>query len=200
MSKKSTIFPQIGEGFDDVLDTLTKAIPIEVDIPIAKYRGTLPIGGKDLACVVLDDQRRILTASSVFKAFDRPRRGSMTRDPKIETEKGWIQLPAFLGGNNLKPFITKELLGWIQVVKFRDGDSIVDGYQAEILPELCSLYLKVRREGNPTQYQLKMAIQAEILFEAFAKVGIIALIDEATGYQRDRSNNALQNSTRKICR
>lgn len=35
-------------------------------------------------------------------------------------------------------------------------------------------------------------MQAEILMEAFAKVGIIALVDEATGYQHDRSHDALR--------
>ena len=37
-----------------------------------------------------------------------------------------------------------------------------------------------------------MAIKSEILLEAFAQVGIAALIDEATGFQRDRKHDALR--------
>ncbi len=43
---------------------------------------------------------------------------------------------------------------------------------------------------RPSQY--KLAIQASIIMRACAKVGIIALIDEATGYQQVRAKNALQ--------
>jgi P63C domain len=40
--------------------------------------------------------------------------------------------------------------------------------------------------------QLHLARQAEIIVRSCAKVGIIALIDEATGYQKIREKNALQ--------
>lgn len=33
--------------------------------------------------------------------------------------------------------------------------------------------------------------RSEILVRGFARVSIIALVDEATGYQRDRAKNAL---------
>ena len=39
--------------------------------------------------------------------------------------------------------------------------------------------------------QEHVAKQAEILVRGFARIGIIALVDEATGYQRDREKDAL---------
>jgi hypothetical protein len=39
--------------------------------------------------------------------------------------------------------------------------------------------------------QEHIAKQAEILVRGFAGVGIIALVDEATGYQQDRARDAL---------
>lgn len=38
---------------------------------------------------------------------------------------------------------------------------------------------------------MHIASQAEILMRGFARVGIVALIDEVTGYQRDRKRDAL---------
>lgn len=159
----------------------------------AKYWGKLPIGSLEINCVVLDDGRRILPASSVFTAFKRPRRGPREKDPKIEIENGgWIQLPSFIGGNNLIPFIGNELKGWIQLVQYEDKGKVIEGYLAEILPELCGMYLRARRDGKLTKDQEAIAIQSEILYESFAKVGIISLIDEVTGFQRDRTGDALQ--------
>ena len=37
-----------------------------------------------------------------------------------------------------------------------------------------------------------MAVAADMLMRSFAKVGIIALVDEATGYQDKREKDALQ--------
>jgi len=39
--------------------------------------------------------------------------------------------------------------------------------------------------------QSEFAVQAEILIRGLAEVGIIALVDEATGYQKDRAKAAL---------
>ena len=44
----------------------------------AKYEGELKIGEKVIPCAVLDDNTRVITATSVFSAFDRPRRGRST--------------------------------------------------------------------------------------------------------------------------
>lgn len=161
-------------------------------LPKAMYRGSLPIGGVVLKCVVLDNDMRVLPAASVFRAFGRKRRGNRERDPFIETRNGRIQLPPFIAGNNLIPFIDNDLSGWIQTIIFNDGEQLVEGYDANIIPAMCKLYLSVRRAGKLTPGQEPMALQAEILFESFAQVGIIALIDEATGYQYSRKRDALK--------
>ena len=66
------------------------------------------------------------------------------------------------------------------------------GYEATILPELCDAILAAR-QGKKLNYQQEhIAKQAELLVRAFARVGIIALVDEATGYQEIRDREALQ--------
>jgi hypothetical protein len=54
------------------------------------------------------------------------------------------------------------------------------------------MYLRARDEGQLKSNQLRLARQAEIIMRSCAKVGIIALIDEATGYQEVRAKRALQ--------
>jgi len=57
--------------------------------------------------------------------------------------------------------------------------------------------LELRRETREKGKELParqkiVADQCEILLRAFAKIGIIALVDEATGYQYERERFELQ--------
>ena len=161
----------------------------------ALLKGVLPIGGIELNCAVLEDGTRVLSRNSVFKAFSRQKRGLSKKrqdNAVIETDEGVLQLPSFVASNNIKPFINKDLIEVLQPVEYMDGSSNASGYKAEILPELCNLYLKIRRAGVIVPQQENLANQAEILLSSFAKVGIAALIDEATGFQYDREYNALR--------
>lgn len=155
--------------------------------PKALYKGKLPIGGLELECAVLDDGTRVLTQAAVFKAFERPRKGMNSR-----LEIDGTRIPPFLAAKNLTPVISKDILEWTTPVNYKDGSQERSGYRAELLPVMCELYLKARRENILTTSQLRFAELSEILLASFAKVGIIALIDEATGFQLDRKHDALR--------
>ena len=66
------------------------------------------------------------------------------------------------------------------------------GYEATILADFCDVLLAAREADVLSKTQLNYARQAEILVRGFARVGIIALVDEATGYQEIRDKVALQ--------
>jgi len=79
----------------------------------------------------------------------------------------------------------------------RAQGNIAYGYDATILPEICDAVLEARKAGKLHYQQEHIAEQAEILIRAFAKVGIIALVDEATGYQEVRDRQALAEILKK---
>ncbi len=56
---------------------------------------------------------------------------------------------------------------------------------------MCEVYLKAREAGALVPSQEHIAVQAGILIRGLATVGVIALVDEATGYQRVREERAL---------
>jgi hypothetical protein len=72
-----------------------------------------------------------------------------------------------------------------------DAQTSAEGYEATILADICDAFLKARESGDMNYQQEHIAHRCEILVRAFARVGIIALVDEATGYQRDRTKDAL---------
>lgn len=71
------------------------------------------------------------------------------------------------------------------------GGSAV-GYKANFLPKICELFLKARDRGLLTHKQLDYAATCDLIMRALAHTGIIALVDEATGYQEFRDKTALQ--------
>ena len=153
-------------------------------IPRATHEGILPIGELQLPVAVLSGGIRVLTSKALMTALGRPWKG---------TYKG-TNLPNFMGASNLLPFVNKELMDVLSPIEYVSLRSRrVSGYRAELLPLVCDVYLAARVVGNVlTARQLPTAAQAEILVRSLSKIGIVALIDEATGYQEVRDKLALQ--------
>ncbi len=132
---------------------------------------------------VLKDKRRVLISRAILTALGRPWKGTYKR-----TER-----PNFIEANNLAEFVTKELEDVLEPVEYvsKRGQRTL-GYRAELLPLVCETYVKARNAGVLNARQLPVANQAEILLKALSKVGIIGLVDEATGYQEVRERDELQ--------
>lgn len=163
-------------------------------IPRASHEGDFNIGGALISAAVLPDGGRLLTQSTFLKAIGR------SRSPKggtgvLSTVDG---LPFFLQADVLKPFVDKELIESTTPKFFRhkNGKKSV-GYDASLLPKVAEVYLKMRdqflREGKrvPKQYEHLVAA-CDAVMRGLALVGIVALVDEATGYQEIRDRHALQ--------
>jgi hypothetical protein len=71
-------------------------------------------------------------------------------------------------------------------------DPLAYGYEATTLIDLCYALLEARKAKTLTKHQMMCADHAETIIKAVSKVGIIALIDEATGYQDIRKEDALK--------
>ncbi|KAF0674379.1 P63C domain-containing protein, partial [Profundibacterium mesophilum] len=58
--------------------------------------------------------------------------------------------------------------------------------------EICDIWLQARQDGALNPQQADRAQAAEIVMRGLADLGIIGLVDEATGYQDTRDHDALQ--------
>jgi hypothetical protein len=153
-------------------------------LPVATHEGVLTIGNAEIPCYVLEGGERVLSTRGVMKALGRRWRGR--KHPGTE-------LPVFLEANNLKPFIGQELAAVLSELEFRTPRGArAEGFKAPVLPLLCETYLQARDQKVLTGPQEVVAAQAEILIRGLARVGIVALIDEATGFQYDRPRRDLQ--------
>ncbi len=164
------------------------------NLPEADFEGNFEIGGKTVSAAVLRDERRIITQSTFLRVLGR------SRSPKAGT--GVLstvdELPFFLQAKVLRPFINNELAVSTKPVFYRtrSGSKGV-GYDASLVRLVAEVYLRYRddclskRGSVPVRYR-NMIHAAEIIQRALAEVGIIALVDEATGYQDVRNRYALQ--------
>jgi hypothetical protein len=157
------------------------------DLPSAPYVGEIEIGQASLSCAVLEDGTRVLTQSDMMRALGRSRQAK-GRD-YYDAD---VNMPAFISAKNLKPFIPKELGKTSSQIEFKlPSGQRAFGYRADLLPAVCEVYLKARDAGALVSSQEHVAMQADMLIRGLAQVGIIALVDEATGYQRFRARDAL---------
>jgi hypothetical protein len=155
--------------------------------PLATHNGEIEIGDLSIECAVLADGRRVLSQRGVGRALGRRHGGGDFR-----RRDGGGELPIYLGANNLKPFISEELaVVASKPIFYRSGSSIAHGILASALPQICDVWLKARDAGALKVRQLPIASKADILVRGLAHTGIVALVDEATGYQDERARDAL---------
>lgn len=157
-------------------------------LPNAIRESAVRIGEIDISCAVLADGRRLITQSGMMVALGRARQAKGRQYYDAD-----VNLPAFLTAKNLKPFISKELEVTSSQIEFLTlTGARAYGYEAELLPKVCDVFIRAGEAGKLTKGQLHIGLRAKLLKDGLASVGIVALIDEATGYQEVRPQDALQ--------
>lgn len=148
------------------------------------HEGVLDLVGIQTPCYVLDDGTRVLSGSAMQNAL------KLQEDTE---NKSGTRLTRYLNQKTLKPFIFKDKEdGHFEPIICYRGDQKINGYEATILADICEAFLEARNNITLSARQKIIADQCEILIRGFARVGITALVDEATGYQYERERNALQ--------
>lgn len=150
----------------------------------------LMLGDIKLVCYVLEDGTRLITEKGLRDVLGK---APKTKNPNLNATENLVdQTPSFLIPFNLKTFISRDKIWLTKCVVFRTkSGKIANGYRAELLPEICNAYLEARDAGVLRSYQEPIARAADLMMRGLAVVGINALVDEATGYQRDRPVDAL---------
>jgi hypothetical protein len=147
-------------------------------LPIALFPGKLTIGNAVFSVYVLDNGKRVMAQREVVRILTGHVKGD---------------LPTYLKSQSLRPYIDADSITE-QTIQFSIPGTQYkgNGYEATLLMDICDAYLRAREANALAPNQHDLAKQAEIITRACAKVGIIALIDEATGYQAFRKKQELQ--------
>jgi len=161
-------------------------------LPKETHPGVVKIGSIKIPCAVLDNGTRVLRERSIAKAFGK--KGSGAHWKRKRKDQEGAHLPEYVSAKNLDIFINEDIREKLltPISYTTKTGAMAWGLPATLLPEICDIWLKAREKGALSEIQLPTAQQAEIILKGFAHIGIIALIDEATGYQEIRPKDALQ--------
>lgn len=160
----------------------------------ATHEGPLILSGIKIPAFVLADGTRVLSQRGPQQSIGWSRSGGNAGAHRIGT---------FLTRIDEKGIEIKDLSVRIQapiIFKPTHGGRTAYGYEATILADICDIVFEANKKGVLLQQQKHIAERCEMLMRAFAKVGIIALVDEATGYQEVRDRLALQKILEKYLR
>lgn len=145
-------------------------------------KGELKLGDFSIPCYVLENGTRVI-----------PGRGIQQSLKIVENKNSGTKIGLILNNLTLKPFIFRNLdPAHFEPLECYDGVLKINGYEATVLVDICDGMLEARKHIELTDRQKIIADQCEVLVRSFAKVGIISLVDEATGYQYDRERFELQ--------
>ena len=168
----------------------------------ASHTGELEISDPPIPCAVLEDETRVLSLRGMDAALGRAgRAGSGSSYRRRASGNGDARLPAFLGASNLREFIDDELaVALSEQIRYTParGGPPAYGIRADLLPKICDVWLRAREANALSHQQMHVAQQTEILTRGLAHVGIISLVDEATGYQQVRARRALEEILEKF--
>jgi len=161
-------------------------IPEAIELPSAVASADLTVGDSDdapsIACYVLSDGRRVISRTSALDAIARAEDTTLGGDLR----KYVHPVNAYMRVN-----LDDELIEFtLDNVRHKR----VAGITAECFLEICRAFVRARDESDSplTARQQDIARRAGAFLAACANVGLIALIDEATGYQYQRAEDALR--------
>lgn len=156
------------------------------------HEGELLINNLSIPCYVLVDGTRIISGNQMQEALKL-----FPDDARVKSGSRLARLLSYQGVKDL--IFNKYDAGRFEPIICYKGNSKINGYEATVLVDICEVMLEARKLGRlTTERQKTIATQAETLIRSFARVGIIALIDEATGYQEVREKDALKSFLEKF--
>lgn len=151
----------------------------------------LTLGGVEIPCYVLNDRRRVLVQRGLQMSIGMSTSGG---------SEGAQRLALFIEGLAKKGVNCNDLALRIRSpVLFRPNvGGRAYGYEATIINDICDAVLEARRIKALAPQQKRFALQCEALLSDLARRGIIALVDEATGYDRIKTRESIEQILEKF--
>lgn len=157
-------------------------------IPKATHSGTWNIGeGTKIECYVMDNGERVLSLRGAAKSMGLVGGGSMALVRNLNSQ--WIS-----------PYLSNDLRNWLEKANRNElsqymtkGSGKFTPFSAPLFVDLCKAYVDAKNDGVlKMESQIAVANKMYAIMTAFAKTGLVAIIDEVTGYQYDREHDELQ--------
>jgi len=163
-------------------------------LPKATHSGFLVIGEAKVPVFVLEDGTRLISQRGMQTTIGMSTSGGTSGAHRtariIEKIEDKLSFSKDLSLRMSEPIVFMPPKGGLSAY----------GYEATTLIDTCQILLQANDKDLLLASQAKYAAASEIIIRSFAKIGIIAVIDEVTGYQGVRPQDALQVYLQKLIR
>lgn len=140
-----------------------------------------------IECYVMDNGERVLSLRGAARTIGLSGNGSQALARNLSAQ--WIS--PYLS-DKLRDWLEKAVRNELPTYKGVRGRNFLP-FEASLFVDLCTAYVDAMHAGDlQTVKQKQTAQRLYIIMTAFAKTGLVAIIDEVTGYQADRDRDALQ--------
>lgn len=146
----------------------------------------LKIGDVSVECYVLEDFTRVLSGRGMQQAIglggDAGTHGGKLRE--------------FLALKTIEPFVNNNLAMAVnrpkKFIRPGRGGKPAVAFEATLLIDLCETIMAAKDAPGFRKQWIPLVLQAQLITLSFAKAGIVAAVDEVTGYQEVREKNEIQ--------
>jgi hypothetical protein len=158
-------------------------------VPEALCEGSLEIGSVEIECYVLDSFKRVIHKRGMAKALGMKSGGGNVFMRAMSRKGLGSEIGDDLRSKLDNPIIFKTLTS-----------DLGHGYDATILIDICQAIIDAAKGDKLGAGQESLATQAEIIIRASAKLGIVALVDDATGFIADKRREQYKEMFREFVR
>lgn len=151
-------------------------------LPVARWMGTLLLGGQGIDCYVLDDGTRVISLTSAIRSTEGGAAGgNIAMVAGVAGLRGHLDFDAMVAG-----FVEFGIPGFAL--------KNAKGMTTEWFERMLTAYVDAALDPEVvlTPKQRETARRCQILQRGLIRTGLDALVDEATGYQKVRDGDALQ--------
>lgn len=154
----------------------------EYDLPRSLYNGILIIGDVEADCYVLDTTERVLSQRGLAHLLlgGGHKRGDFGQYlERIPFENNGLASESEVAIN-------------FPIIKFWAQGNVGNGYNSDTIINILEAYSNALANGWLRKNQMHIGARAVKIQSSLARLGIVAVIDEATGYQAVREKNDLE--------
>ncbi len=157
-------------------------VPESGVLPVARWMGTLSLGGEGIDCYVLDDGTRVISLTSAIRSTEGGAAG------------GNIAMVAGVAGLRRHLDFDAMVAGFVEFAIPGFALKNAKGMTTEWFERMLTAYVDAALDPDVTltAKQRETARRCQVLQRGLIRTGLDALVDEATGYQKVREDDALQ--------
>jgi hypothetical protein len=143
----------------------------------ATYQGTITLNNTELKVGILENGKKVVYRSSIYKLFNKTKRGRVRKDLKSKKRL------TFVNTELLKKYIDDNLDNTLKTIKFKsERGKIIEAYDADAIPNIANLYINTEKKIKLPPNQASLIEPSKQIINSLSGRDIKLIITEELNY------------------